>query len=142
MSLPRLLNPVPVFLRQIGRSQTAVLDDDLHEPVGQAHRDQKPVELVAQVKEFDSDNAQAAPGGVLEQSRGYLLFRCADLKAACIELQRGDRIVQIGDGDAAREVDLYFVRFQHRGHYARAGGYTLVKAWFADRHPSKQRGDL
>lgn len=142
MPNPRLLHPVPIFLRQIDRRRTAIMDDNLHEPVGQVRRELKPVKLSAQMKIFDTDRARAASGGATEDSTGYALFRTSDLNIAKIEIERGDRIVQIGDGKNGREVDYYIVKVLWLGHYQFAQGPTLVKAFFEDRKPSRQRGDL
>jgi hypothetical protein len=139
---PRLLHPVPILLRQIDRRFTAEYDDNLREPIGQARREKKPVRLVAQMKIGDTDRPQASEGGVLERSDGYALFRTQDLRAADVELDRGDRIVQIGDEPNDREVDYYITKFVWLGHYPSAKGPTLVKAFFEDRHPSRQRGAL
>lgn len=136
---PRLLHPILVSIRQIQRSNTPIMDTDLHEPVGQALRDQKPVQLYAQVKEMEDAGLQVSVGGRLENANGYLLFLTSDLHAQGISLQIGDRVVQVGEELNARFVDWYFVKFQHRGHYPSAKGATIVKAWFADRQPVKVR---
>lgn len=141
MPTPRLLHPVPVYIRQIDREQTPQ-DDRARSPKGQARRKQKPIKLRAQVKIGDTDNPKASPGGVIESSDGYLLFLTVDLRAARVLIDRGDRVVQIGDGKAARDVDYYITKVQHRGHYPGQKGPTLLKAFFTDRHPSRQRGDL
>jgi hypothetical protein len=141
MPTPNLLHKTPVYIRQIDRSFT-VMDDNLREPIGQVRREKKPIKLIAQVKIGDTDDPDASEGGVTERSAGYLLFRTQDLRAAEVELQRGDRVVQIGDPPNDRETDYYLTKFQWRGHYPEHGGPTLLKAFFADRKPSRQRGDL
>lgn len=141
MPTPRLLHPVPVYLRQIDRTFTAKQDTDIREPIGQARRRKKPTRLVAQIADGETDTVVASEGGTLKRSDGYLLFRTADLRGARVTLQEGDRIVQIGDQPNDREVDLYLTRFKFIGHYPRARGATLVKAFYNDRHPSRQRGD-
>lgn len=142
MPTPRLLHPVPIFLRQIDRTFTAEYDDNLREPIGQARRKKKPVRLVAQMKIGDTDSPQASAGGIIERSDGYALFRTQDLRDADIVVDRGDVIVQIGDKPNDRETDLYITKMQFMGHYPSAAGPTLVKAFFEDRHPSRQRGEL
>lgn len=142
MPTPRLLHPVPVYLRQIDRKFTAKYDHVLKEPIGQARRDQAPIKLRAQVHIGTTDDPRPSQGGVTETSDGYLLFLVSDLKAAGVTIDRGDRIVQIGEGDGQRETDLYITRMQWRGHYPQHRGPTMVKCYFEDRHPSRQRGDL
>ena len=142
MPSPRLLHPIPILIRQIDRKFTPKYDNRLKEPIGQSPRLLKPVKLRAQMKIGRTDDAQATGLGIEEKSDGYALFLVADLKRVRITINRGDRIVQIGEGVSKREVDFYIVKFEFRGHYPSARGHTLIKAHFQDRHPSRQRGDL
>lgn len=142
MPTPRLLHKTPVYIRQIDRKFTARYDENLKEPIGQVRRPNSPVRLIAQVKIGNTDLPAASPGGVTETSSGYLLFRTQDLRAADIELDRGDQVVQIGDKPNDRAVDYYLLQFEWLGHYAQHGGNTLVKAFFSDRNPSRHKGDL
>lgn len=139
--MPRLIHPIKVQIKKAEKSVT-FYDDDLHEPIGQVKREEKPVSVWAQIKDLDEDDPQPASGGILETSRGYILMRIVDLKRAHLTIERGDQIVQIGEGANARIVNFYITKFQHRGHYPQAKGNTLLKAWFVDRHPSRQQGDL
>lgn len=139
--LPRLLNPVKVQIKKSEKSET-FYDDDLREPIGQVTRANVPITVWAQIKTVDDDNPQASVGGPLETTRGYILVKSSDLKKLRFTLDRGDQIIKIGEGDFARNTNYYITKFQHRGHYQSAGGNTLIKAWFADRHPSRQSGDL
>jgi hypothetical protein len=141
MPMPRLIHPIPVEIRKADRKFTAAYDDNFREPVGQVRRKQKPIKLRAQLKIKDTDAATATAGGVQEQSNGYLLFLTADLKRAGVTIEIGDRVVKLGEGDNAREVDYYITKFYWRGHYPAAGGPTLLKAFFMDRQPSRQRED-
>jgi hypothetical protein len=136
----RLLHPVVVFLRKADRENTALMDDALHEPVGQVRRAQKPIKLRAQIKDGKTEDARPSFGGVVMESDGYLLFLLKDLNRDHIMIEIGDRVVQIGEGANARETDLYVVKLQHLGHYP-GSGPNLLKAFFEDRHPSRQRGD-
>lgn len=142
MPLPRLLHKTPVYIRQIDRKFTARYDHNLKEPIGQVRRPSVPIKLIAQVHIGATDNPTASAGGVTEDSRGYCLFRTADLRDADVTLDRGDQIVQMGDPPNDRATDYYITHFDWKGHYAQHGGPTLVKAFFSDRHPSRQQGDL
>ena len=144
MPAPRLLHPVPVLIRQIDRKFSARMDDNLNEPIGQVRRKdrRKETEVRAQMKIGGTDIPTASEGGVTESSDGYALFLTSDLTKAHLTIARGDRIVKIGDSSNGREVDLYITKFEWRGHYPRAKGPTLLKAYFEDRAPSHQRGDL
>jgi hypothetical protein len=135
----RLLHPVAVYLRKSDKEQTAVMDDRLHEPVGQVRRDRKPIKLVAQINDGRTKDPAASSGGVVESSDGYLLFRTKDLRAARVEVERGDRIVQIGDPPNDHEVDYYITKLKYMGHYPDKSGASLVRAYYEDREPSRHR---
>lgn len=139
MPNPRLIHPIPVYIRQKDVDYTAAYDHNLREPIGQVRREQKPVRLVAQIQEGLTDRARAEIGGVSENSDGYILFRTSDLYDKRFDIQRGDRIVQIGEGRNQRNVDYYIVALKYMGHYQSAKGATLVRAYYEDRHPSRLR---
>lgn len=141
MPNPRLLHKTPVYIRQIDRKFTARYDHNLKEPIGQVARPQAPLRLIAQVHIGPTDRPSATTGGVVKDSKGYMLFRTADLRSADVTLDRGDQVVQIGDKPNDRAVDYYIIHFDWKGHYAQHGGPTLVKAFFSDRKPSRQKGD-
>ena len=132
MVLPNLLHPVPVQIEQIKRTSTPQ-DDDYREPVQQAIRSPR-VTVQGQVKWGADDRAQPAKYGSESESQGYVLFRYVDLKAAGITLQQGDRIVKVGNV----EVDVYIIQLRPEAHYPDQNGPSTVKAFFRDRHPSKQ----
>ena len=132
-------HPITVFLRKADKEQTAVMDDDLHEPVGQVRRKLKPIKLVAQIADGKAKDPVASSGGVVEESDGYLLFRTKDLRTAKTTVERGDRIVQIGEKPNDREVDYYITKLKYMGHYPGKKGASLVRAYFEDREPSRHR---
>lgn len=142
MPNPRLLHRTPVFLRQIDRGFTGKYDHNLKEPIGQVRRELKPIKLIAQVHIGATGRPTASHAGVVEDSSGYLLFLTWELRTASVMLKRGDRIVQIGAPPNDRAVDYYLLHSEWEGHYQQHGGPTLVKWFFADRKPSRQRGDL
>lgn len=130
---PRLLHSVPVQIEQADRSAT-VYDEDAREPVGQVAVSAV-VTINGQVKYGSSKQLDYQSGaGVQENEKGYVLFRQRDLDNASITLRLSDRIVKIGVVDH----DAYISRLEPTAHYAEFGGNTLVKAYFADRQPSKQ----
>lgn len=139
MSNPRLLHPIPVYVRKKDTDFTAVYDHNLKEPIGQVRREQKPVKLVAQIQEGLTNRARAELGGVSENSDGYVLFRTSDLRDKRIEIERGDRIVQIGEEPNERETDYYVISLKYMGHYQSAKGATLLRAYYEDRQPSRVR---
>jgi hypothetical protein len=135
----RLLHPIPVFLRKSDKEQTAVMDDALHEPVGQVRRKLKPIKLVAQINDGKSQDARASSGGVVLESDGYLLFRTEDLRKARTTVEVGDSVVKIGESPNDHEVDYYIIRLKYMGHYPGQKGANLVRAYYEDREPSRHR---
>lgn len=136
----RLIHPIPVYLRKSDKQQTAVMDDALHEPVGQVRRKLEPVRLVAQIADGKTEDAMASPGGVTLEGGGYLLFRTRDLRTAKTTVEIGDRVVQIGNAPNDHEVDYYIIRLKYMGHYPDKKGASLVRAYYEDREPSRHRG--
>jgi len=132
MPIPNLIHPVPVEIRQIDESET-IYDDDMREPVQQSVR-ASTVTVPGQVKWGMDQNLQTRLRGAEEGSDGYVLFRYVDLAAQGITLAREDRFVKLGNVD----VDVYVKALRPEGHYSDQGGPTLVKAFFADRQPSRQ----
>lgn len=131
-SYPRLLHPVPVELEQIDKPGT-VYDEDGREPVQQAAR-RAAVRLPAQLKFDDSETLRPTTTGPTSGADGYALFRMKDLKTAGITLRIGDRLRLAGDVP----LDVYIDRLQPIGHLPRWNS-TLVRAYFSDRQPAKQR---
>lgn len=135
--LPNLLHPVPVTIEPISRADTEY-DDDLREPIGEVSYGAAITGLEAQNKDIDDDDPKPRREGIVEVTKGYLLFRVIDITGVYTPL-KGDRITHIG---IRTGLDLYVTKFQFRGHYPDQGGHSLVKVWYADRHPTRQRGDL
>lgn len=140
MTVPNLIHPVPVKIQQI-RKDTTVQDNDFREPVQRSKKDATET-LQAQIAWKGEKILVMSEGGAQEQADGYVLFRSIDLQAKSITLQQNDRIIEIGTGANKKEVDLYIIKLQPIGHYPDRGGSTLVKAFFEDRQPSRQRLDL
>jgi len=138
MPIPTLIHPIPVYLRKSDKVNTAVMDPILHEPVGQVRRETS-IKLRAQVQWGLDRTQQSSDMTVEASSDGYLLFLTSDLAVAHVTLNIGDRIIKIGEGVVALDVDLYIVSFRWMGHYPDQRGPTLVRSYFADRSPSRQR---
>lgn len=133
MPTPNLIHPVVVEIAQSDTSST-LYDDEAREPIGQVARSTA-VELPGQVSYGSSRELSYELGGRRENERGYVLFRQVDLDAKSVTLQPNDRITKIGQV----EHDSYITRLEPKGHYPDQAGATLVRAYFADRAPSKQR---
>ena len=132
MVLPNLLHPVPIEIEQISRS-ASIQDDDYREPVQQAVRGPR-VTAPGQVKWFSDDRSYPTKAGSESESQGYVLFRYVDLTRLGITLQQADRIVSMG----GLAVDVYVTELRPEAHWPDLGGPGTVKAFFKDRHPSKQ----
>lgn len=131
MVQPRLIHPVPIIIQRLDKSNT-FYDDDYREPVQQSARYTN-ITIQGQPRWGGKDVATFTRGGLVEQSTGYVLFRYLDLEAASITINVNDRFIKIG----LQEVDVYVVRLIPQGHYN--GRAKLVKAYFADRQPARQR---
>jgi hypothetical protein len=137
MPMPNLLHPVDVSIQTQSTNSTQY-DEDLREPI------QQTVKTVAQtvdgqVKWANSEEIKVTIGGVQKKADGYVLFRYIDLESAAtpITLKVNDRIISI-DGE---NTDVYVMKLIPCGHYPGLGK-TMVKAFFEDRQPSKQRLDM
>lgn len=131
MPVPNLIHPVPITVEKISRS-TTYYDEDAREPVQMADRPNAVI-VAGQVKWFDEAELSATKTGPAEGSSGYVLFRQIDLTAKSLELEQNDRFTQIG----LRATDVYVTGLRPVGHYPDIGGHTMIKAYFADRQPSR-----
>jgi hypothetical protein len=130
--IPTLLHPVPVTVQKLDRDAT-VFDADYKEQLQREARAEAVI-CPGQIFWVQDQAKQLMPGGAREDSDGYVLFRYIDLQALDITIDREDRFTAFG----STLVDVYVVKLTPMGHYADAGGPTLVKAWFKDRQPSRQ----
>jgi len=133
MTQPNLLHPVPVQVQSLDKANT-MYDEHTREPIQQAsHSVTKTVQ--GQPRWGVAAGLEMSNNGPQENAAGYVLFRHVDLDAAELTLKENDRFIKIGN----QEVDVYIVSLRYEGHYSDAGGSTLVKAFFRDRQPSRQR---
>lgn len=132
LPLPRLLHPVWVVIRQVRKDETNY-DRDAREPIGKAKRDTD-TGLYAQISRKPVQVKAAREGNIVEYD-GYVLFLKTDLVAEGITIKYHDQIIQIGEGNAREDVNIYIEMIQPRGHNPNYGGHTLVKAWFKDKSP-------
>lgn len=137
MPMPNLLHPVPVSIQTHNTSSTQY-DEDFREPVQQTVKSSSQT-VEGQVKWANSEEIKVTIGGVQKKADGYVLFRYIDLSAAAtpITLKVNDRLISI-DGE---NTDVYIMKLTPCGHYPGLGK-TMVKAFFEDRQPAKQRLDL
>jgi hypothetical protein len=111
------------------------MDDDAKEPVGKVYRDED-IDLYGQIY-WQDETWQAAREGLVDKTLGYILLRRFDLNLCKIDINEGDKIIQIGKNQAAVEKPLYVYRKRYRGHYQDTDGHSLVKVWFTDKKPGR-----
>jgi hypothetical protein len=148
--IPNLIHPIPVTIQRRSDAVTT-FDARAREPIrqlwkaGQGPGTGTAIDLEAQVNWNDGRVAKPKlrPGGVEEESEGYLLFRLVDLLERGVAtdhgdgtvdfgLARGDKIVRIG----RRRTNLWVLFFRDVAGYPDQGGCTLLEVDFASREPS------
>lgn len=135
MPLPNLIHPINCTLQVLDTANT-IFDPDAREPL-QASERLADVIVQGQPRWVSQKQLEAAGFGPSDAVRGYVLFRFIDLTNAIppIALKINDRITL--QGSLADEV--YIVRLEPTAHYPDQGGASMVKAWFTDRQPAKER---
>lgn len=136
--VPNLIHPVPIEIEVLDKADIGsgtsgtFFDDDFREPVQQSARESVII-VPGQVKWGDQDQLDPTRGGVVDGASGYVLFRFVDLNAKSVTLKQNDRFIKIG----LEDTDVYVIKLRPEGHYPDIGGATLIKAFFADRGPTK-----
>jgi hypothetical protein len=137
MSLPRLIHPVNTIIRQQNKAATPY-DRDTREPIQRVAKSED-VQCPGQPKQDVANGGEDAviynEDGTTETALGYVLYRTFDLNARGITLKQGDEIVQSGH----LTVSWHIGRLQWLGHYPDQNGPSLVRAWYTDRKPSRNR---
>ena len=85
-----------------------------------------------------SANLKTLANGASSEADGYVMVRFYDLA----NHPDGPKTIQIGDRvttDGFLESEFYIVRLQPRAHYTDQGGPSLLKCWFNNRAPAKER---
>ena len=131
MPIPNLINPIDVKIEQIDKSST-FYDDDVREEI-QIVRRRTTVTMKGQVKWDFEMSLKPGAGGAQEDASGYALFRFIDLDAKGIQIERGDRFIELG----GRPANVYVVKTQPTATYGDTNGPTMLKAFFSDREPSR-----
>jgi hypothetical protein len=130
MPTPNLIHPVPIQIKQLDTSNTA-MDRDYREPILQSKRSST-VTVQGQVKWWSRSNLDFTEGGSQEEYTGYVLFRRVDLERQGITIKNNDKIIKIDNLD----MDLYITKFNPIAYYK--NGYSLLKCFFLDRQPANQ----
>jgi hypothetical protein len=137
MPVPNLINFVDVTVEQIDKAAT-IYDPDSREPIQSAAR-AVPFTIKGRPKWLSSKELQVMDQGAADQARGYVLFRVVDLVAQGVTIAIGDRVTVVGVAPGVTDQEVYITRLQPTAYWADQGGHTLLKAWFTDREPSKER---
>jgi hypothetical protein len=135
MPIPNLLHQVPISIQTQNTANTQY-DDDYREPIQQTTKNTSKI-VDGQVKWANSEEIKITIGGIQKKADGYVLFRYIDLDNKSVTLNINDRFISI-DGE---DTDVYVIKLRPCGHYPGLGK-TMVKAFFEDRQPQKQRLDV
>lgn len=137
MVSPRLIHPLPTDVQSVNRDAT-IQDDGYSEPVQTVQYDPT-FTAPGQWKWMSDKELRAQDIGAVEYSTGYVLFRTSDLRAIGKKINTGDRIIGYGAGAARIALDVYVTKVRYEGHYPDQHGPALVKAFFNDRAPERQK---
>lgn len=132
---PDLIEPVTVKLQQIDKDNTPYSAgiSGRHEAINYIERKTE-VELKAQVVFVDrKQQLEFHQLGAEEQVKGYCVFRYKDLTAKGVTIERGDKIVQVGQ--LTGEWYVLHGQGDPAAHFSSIGGFTLTRIFFGDREP-------
>ena len=133
--IPELIEPINVEIEQIDKTTTVASTgvSGRREFVGNIQRKTKIV-LSAQVAFSNTDMItkfnQIGPD---EQAKGYLVLRFIDLANKGVTLQKGDKIIKLGQLDV--EYYLLHGTGDPAAHFSSISGFTLFRMFFGDRNP-------
>lgn len=133
--VPELIEPVKVLIQPINKTATTYSSGVSGRREIQNYVARKStVTLDAQVVFGDTNQRpNFTQLGVDEQVKGYLVLRYKDLQDAATTLQRGDKIIKLGQLDV--EYFLLHSKGDPAAHFSSIGGFTLVRMFFADKEP-------
>lgn len=137
MVAPNLIHPLPTDVQAVDVGST-IQDDGYNEPV-QSVVYAPAYTVPGQWKWLSDEELRMQDIGAVEYSTGYVLMCTRDLRALGQKIKRGDRIVAYGTGAARVELDVYVTKIRFEGHYPDQHGPALVKAFFNDRAPERQK---
>lgn len=125
--LPNLLNPIDIIIKQVD-TVNAEFDHLAREPINQVERITE-FKIDGQVKFFKAGDPEADQAGVDEKVEGYVLLRTKDLTTLNKTINRGDKIIKMGN----LVVKYYIVKNKPGAQYTDQGGFTLIRQYFVDR---------
>jgi hypothetical protein len=137
MVQPRLLHPLPTDIQSVNTSAT-IQDDGYAEPV-QTVRYETAFTVPGQWRWLSDRELRMQDNGAAEYSTGYVLLLTRDLRAQSKQVKRGDRIAGYGSGVARVDLDVYVTKLRYEGHYPSQLGPAMLKVFFSDRQPERQK---
>lgn len=135
--VPELIEPIEVKFEQIDKGSTPYSSglSGRREIINHVERDVEKT-IQAQVV-FGNVDQKTVPQeiGADEQVKGYLVVRYQDMLNLGVDLERGDKITQLGQ----LEVEYFLLHSQGdpAAHFTSIGGFTLTRLFFSDRTPVK-----
>lgn len=132
MVIPNLIHPVPITIQVLDKAGS-IVDEDHREPVQQAKRLTDEI-VFGQPRTNAYFSIEERAAGLHLSADGYVLFRYVDLEAKAIVLKENDRFKKIGH----LEVDVYVNKITPVAQYSDQNGPAMLKAYYADRFPSKR----
>lgn len=130
-----LIEAIDVVIEQIDKDSTPFPSgmSGRKFPVNHVERKTQ-VTLPAQVVHGDRDQkGNFSQLGADEERKGYIVVRYEDLTDQGVELERGDKIIKMGQFDV--ELFLTHSTGDPAAHFTGIGGFTLVRMPFQDRDP-------
>lgn len=135
-----LIETIDVIIEQIDKTATPFPDGQSGRkfPVNHVVR-KTPFTIPAQVVHGDRDQkGNFTQLGADESRKGYILVRYEDLTNLGKDIERGDKIIKMGQFD----VELFITHSSGdpAAHFTGIGGFTLVRFPFQDRDPVGPKG--
>lgn len=141
MSLPVLQNPISVIIEKIDKSKTNY-NNRLRENVNIIRR-KTPIAIDAQIVWKRSISSASKDGlnfegsqnfglaGISEESIGYFIVRFLDLNKLELVIEKGDKIIKLGQIDT----EYFVLGTRPAAHYVDQRGFALLMIFFKDRNP-------
>ena len=135
MSKPNLIKPIDVVIERIDKVETTYSTGVSGRRYPQNYIARKTeINLPAQVVFGDNEQiANYTQLGTDEKVKGYMVLRYEDVNNKGIELQRGDKVIKLGQLNV--ELFLLHSKGDPAAHYPSLGGFTLFRMFFSDREP-------
>ena len=133
--IPELIEPIEVQIRELNKGTTLYSDgvSGRREHFNKVNYDAAKT-INAQVVFGDREMVTRFEAlGPDEGVKGYLVLRYKDLIDGGFNLERGDKIIKLGQLDV--EYYLLHSTGDPAAHFSSIGGFTLVRMFFGDRNP-------